>query len=861
MSTYFAPGVYVEEVPSGPQPIAPASTSVLAIIGRTRRGPSRTPTRVNGWTDFQRIFDGNAGSGFTAEAVYGFFENGGPAAYVVRADPSIAGTWTVRDGAGAEAFTVTASSPGSWAADLTVSAAPDRDSGSAQLYRARVRTTTPFSGDTVLPVDSTLGVTRGDPVLLLQANEAAAAAEATVQDVGSGTITVRRTAGGAFTLPAGSVVTGVVPAGATQVTVTGTGLKKGDVVQAELGDRSRFTWRATAAVPQGAALSFTAAAAAAGAVPGAQFTSRIARFRGTIPAGSPEDLPLGSILWLETAGLEPGLAAMTTNLRARAANGLEGRWVGGTTNALRFPQPPPAGPIEVEARLGVTVFGERREWVSPSTEQLAAAYSFVPAGTRLRLRPAAGTTGATVTRTADAPGFAVDAGDTLAATFTTVEFLLPTDASQGVLVRCARPPEVGDRVRFTSTKMAEIVEVGSIGGDVYLLGFADTTDVSTAVATTFDPGVLELRCFVSTRLYPLRFSLSVSGRAGSETFKGLALERDHPQYYARDGIINEVSQLVTVAPRAGGAAAPAETTTPALAVPATAGSDVAPTPQDYRRAIASLDIEPEPAMVCCPDLLTFDDPLAQYDLADALVRHCERFRRFAVLDAPRGDDEKVLEWRNTAVSTTYAAVFAPHLKILDLDPSSPDRYRLVPPSGFVAGVMARTDRERGVHKAPGNERVSGIVGLDQQYTQARQELLNPAGVNLIRAFPGRGSRVWGARNATDDAIWRYINVRRLFNMVEVSVERGTQWVVFEPNTATTWLRIKASLEGLLDQLWRSGALAGEVAAQAYRVRVGLGSTMSETDIDNGLVITEVAIAPSKPAEFVVFRFSHKRLSE
>ena len=185
----------------------------------------------------------------------------------------------------------------------------------------------------------------------------------------------------------------------------------------------------------------------------------------------------------------------------------------------------------------------------------------------------------------------------------------------------------------------------------------------------------------------------------------------------------------------------------------------------------------------------------------------------------------------------------------------------MPPSGFVAGVFARTDRLRGVHKAPGNETVTGIVGLTQTYTQRRQDLLNPGGVNLIRAFPGRGTRIWGARNATDDTTWRYINVRRLFNMIETSVDRATQWVVFEPNTAQTWIRVKVSVENFLDQQWRAGALAGTKPEQAYRVRVGLGETMTETDIDLGLIITEVALAPAKPAEFVVFRFSHKRLSE
>jgi uncharacterized protein len=245
-----------------------------------------------------------------------------------------------------------------------------------------------------------------------------------------------------------------------------------------------------------------------------------------------------------------------------------------------------------------------------------------------------------------------------------------------------------------------------------------------------------------------------------------------------------------------------------------------------------------------------------------VVTHCEQYRRFAIVDAPDFSiDDDLLDWRNTTLSSTYAALYAPYLMVVNLDPKSSDRFRTVPPSGFVAGVLARTDRERGVHKAPGNERVAGIVGLSQTYTQRRQDLLNPGSVNLIRAFPGRGTRIWGARNATDDTTWRYVNVRRLFNFVENSIETGTQWVVFEPNTATTWIRIKVSVENFLDQLWRAGALAGTSPEQAYRVRVGYPETMNETDIDLGLVITEVAIAPTKPAEFVIFRFSHKRLSE
>lgn len=854
MSTYLAPGVYVEEVPSGPQPIAPASTSVVAVVGSTRRGKPMTPTRVNSWSDFQRLFTGNAGDGFTAEAVYGFFANGGPAAYVVRVDPSVAGTWQVKDSANAESFLVTASSPGSWASDLTVSVAPDRTSGAAQLYRGKVTAPVSIVGAAsgIVRVESTVGVSVGDAVVLLRDNDAAATAEGVVTAVSPTQLSIQKSGGSTIDLGVGCVVAGRITNTAAQFRLTGAGIKNGDVLQAETGDRTRTSWRVTAALTQGSATVVTPAAPA-GAV-GAQFTNRVTRLRGALGTVTTTTVGLSSIAWTEDAAGVPADDVMTANLHAWASNGMEGVWTpgaGGNPGTLTFPAIPPPGPIEVEAVLRVTLFSETRAWTNPSLDDLTAAYSFVPVGTVLKLS-GPGPVTATLTRTTT--GFTTP--DVLTPTFATAEFQLPDAAGKGVVLRCARAPEVGDRVRFNAANVLAVTTVEQVGGSLFRLFFAETVNLSAMTGRTFD-----LRAFVPTTFQPLRFSLTVAGAAGAEAYRGLALDPAHPQYFARDGMINEVSELVTVAPRPAAAGAPSPTTTPAYAVPVAVGADRVATSQDYKAAVATLEAEPEPAMLICPDLLTFDDDLIQFDLVDTLVRHCEKFRRFAVLDAPAGPDDKVLTWRNTAVASTYAAVFAPHLKIVNLDPTAVDRYRTVPPSGFVAGVMARTDRERGVHKAPGNERVNGIVGLAEQYTQGRQELLNPNGVNLIRSFPGRGTRVWGARNATDDTTWRYVNVRRLFNMVETSVDRGTQWVVFEPNTATTWLRVKASVEGFLDQLWRAGALAGESADQAYRVRVGLGQTMTEADIDLGLVITEVAIAPAKPAEFVVFRFSHKRLSE
>ena len=864
MTTYLSPGVYIEEVPSGPQPISAVSSSVLAVIGSTSRGPVKSPKRITNWSDFQRVFHGNAiAGGYTAEAVYGFFENGGPAAYVVRVDPSVAGSWQAKFGPGANDvnFTVNASSPGSWAADLTVSVAPDRTSGAGALFMTTVNAAVDITTNNNVDVQvaSTSGISVGDTVTLLADDNAATTRTATVMALAPDRLTVRRVGAGNISLRPGCVVTVAIDPAAAQFTLSGgAGIKAGDVLVAETSARPSpaASWLVTAVTSHGPSLVVTPATPAtfANALPGATFGTRIVQLAGTLQSPTPPNVPLSAITpWNEHSDFVPDNATMTAGLRAWASNGMEGTWVaaGPGANTFQFPAEPPVGPITVEAPLLARAFAESRQWASPTEAQLTAAYSFLPTGSVLTLTGDTGTANADVTRTATgfsgtpAPG----------GTFVSATLKLPTDSlAVGAVLQATRPIREGDRIQFANARILAVRAVESVGGTIYKVTF----DGATANISG-DTGQFAVKAFTPTKIAPLRFSLTATGSAGTESFRGLALDPAHAQYFARDGVINEVSSLITVTP--GAPVTPGVGTTPTFTATVQAGQDLAPSSQDFKEAIASLETESEPAMLCCPDLLTFDDPLLQYDLVDAMVRHCEEFRRFAVLDAPMGDDESVLEWRNTAVASTYAAVFAPFVRIVSLDAASTDRYRWVPPSGFVAGVMARTDLERGVHKAIGNESVRGIVGLSQAYTEARQDLLNPAGVNLIRAFPGRGMRVWGARNATDDVQWRYISVRRLFNVIETSTERSTQWVVFEPNTATTWLRVKASVEGFLDQLWRAGALAGATPEEAYRVRVGLGQTMTEADIDLGLIITEVAVRPSKPAEFVIFRFSHKRLTD
>jgi phage tail sheath protein FI len=170
------------------------------------------------------------------------------------------------------------------------------------------------------------------------------------------------------------------------------------------------------------------------------------------------------------------------------------------------------------------------------------------------------------------------------------------------------------------------------------------------------------------------------------------------------------------------------------------------------------------------------------------------------------------------------------------------------------GIYNRSDAARGVHKAPANEVVLGAIDLEHNLSKGEQDVLNPIGVNCIRAFPGRGIRVWGGRTLSSDGAWRYINVRRLFVMVEASMDMGLQWVVFEPNDSTLWARVRRDVTSFLRVVWRGGALFGDTPEQAFYVKCD--EELNPREIrDLGQLIIEVGLAPVKPAEFVIFRIT------
>jgi hypothetical protein len=280
-----------------------------------------------------------------------------------------------------------------------------------------------------------------------------------------------------------------------------------------------------------------------------------------------------------------------------------------------------------------------------------------------------------------------------------------------------------------------------------------------------------------------------------------------------------------------------------------------------RTGFGGLEALDDVRLVLCPDLMSgydgSDDAKERVKMVqDAMITHCELMRyRFAVLDTPPGlNAQQAKEWRMYVnFDTSYAALYYPWIKIADLSGTG-STTKMVPPSGHVVGIYNRTDAVRGVHKAPANEVVRGAIDLGLVLSRGEQDTLNPIGVNCIRTFPGRGIRVWGARTLSSDGSWRYINVRRLFIVVEASIDIGMQWVVFEPNDHKLWARVRRDTYAFLTNIWRSGALFGLSPDEAFYVKCDEELNPPEVR-DLGQLIIEVGLCPVKPAEFVIFRIS------
>ncbi len=356
----------------------------------------------------------------------------------------------------------------------------------------------------------------------------------------------------------------------------------------------------------------------------------------------------------------------------------------------------------------------------------------------------------------------------------------------------------------------------------------------------------------------LTYSVIVTAGPTREEYPGVTMKKGRNHVATK---VNASSKLIKL--EETGASLPDSRVAPGtytLSVPSMAVDKI--TAGDFegdvakRRGMGSAAALDEVTMLVMPDIVNLNGDGAQMrDLQGKMIAHAEQMGdRMAILDTPDGMlPQEVLDWRmnDAGYDSKMAALYWPWVEVMDPLTRRPMR---MPPSGHIAGVWSRVDSTRGVHKAPANEVIYGVNGLAFQITHAEQGELNRNGINCIRAFPGRGIRIWGARTMSSDPEWRYINVRRLFNFVSESIMAGTQWSVFEPNDPTLWSNLTINIWSFLNRVYRSGALFGGSPSEAFYVKCDAETNPPEV-IEAGQVVCEIGICPVKPAEFVIFRLS------
>lgn len=824
MPEYLAPGVYLEEVPSGNKPIEGVSTSTAGVVGVTQRGPVGMPRLVTSFSEFQRVYGGlldhrvfTGGLDALPYAAQGFFGNGGQRLYVSR----IVG-------------------PGATRAEVDLLGVPELNQASTVLFQRGA------DGDTSIFVEDETNIDAGD-ILLLQDGDRSE--HVTVDSAPTATNEIRLVAG----LRTALADTDAVTPQTVSEDVDLTGEIDGDM-------------------EAGGGLVLTAAGE--GALSGGD----VVRIRDTEEPERVEYVTItgGSVPEFDEDGLlfdhprdttEVHVVTLTADTAAAADGAVE---EGATVITLDSSADvtvggaviTPAGEIygvagvvaEVELTTG-TELAENHPTGTPVIKQVELLRIHARYEGQWGNSLVAGVRRASLLETTvvDGPFPAGSPLITLDAVF---------GLTEGSVVEVIRGGAVVTRERVAGVNRAEN-QVEVEGGLAVQLETDDT-------------------------VRSLEFDLTVDRIEGdrvaeSEVFEALAVDPDHNRYAPRvvgsfdrstgEGSRSGESELVRLSdltldddgdPEADAAARRMSRPFHGVDSPMTGGTDdlaniddstfvgTDSEDPDGRTGIHSLRNEDSISIVAVPGRTSVT-------VQKALVAHCELMRyRFAVMETPVSSGLRDARGQRQNFDTTRAAMYYPWLVLADPFGQSGDLIK-VPPSGHVMGIYARSDSERGVWKAPANEVVRGILQFETTLTKGEQDILNPLHVNCFRDFrtANRGLRLWGARTLSSDPEWKYVNVRRLFLFLEKSIENGLQFAVFESNTEALWATVKRSISNFLITVWRDGGLEGTTEEEAFFVNVGFGVTMTQADIDNGRLIVEVGVAPVKPAEFVIIRISQK----
>jgi phage tail sheath protein FI len=458
----------------------------------------------------------------------------------------------------------------------------------------------------------------------------------------------------------------------------------------------------------------------------------------------------------------------------------------------------------------------------------------------------------------------------------TLRFTAPITGAYvaGNAVRLADAPAGTRTFRVTTTAAAASASAAFVPGALLTVTQGASTDsqVIEGVQLEFLPGPLTtyrvtfregltipVNLAAAATVNSEEFNITVA-QGATQTYGDVQVDPAHERYWVRQ-INDDPTGLVRVElvepppPVRGVMLRPAFLAATAMAGGA-AENLASIGDNDYIAALDALRRIDDINLLSAPDASIATGTISPVTVQQAMITHCEQLAdRFAVLDSPAGAPlfgAGSVEQHRPGVASQrgYAALYYPWLRVR---PSGSGNPILVPPSGHVCGIMARTDASRGVHKAPANETVNGAVGVERLMSDDEQGILNMQGVNVIRVF-GTGARplLWGARTTATDRNWQYVNIRRLFLFLEESIQEGIRWGVFEPNNLGLWQKLRRTIRDFLTQQWRNGALFGEEPDDAFYVRIDeIINPFSEQAL--GRLHIEIGVRPSYPAEFIIVR--------
>ncbi|MER9059898.1 phage tail sheath C-terminal domain-containing protein [Mesorhizobium sp. M0698] len=774
MPEYLAPGVYVEEVPSGIKPIEGVSTSTAGFLGRTERGPDGV-NFITSFTEYQRIYGGFGDGMFLPDAVKGFFDNGGRRAFVARASNADSGKAANK----INELEVEAVGPGIWGMHVYVLVhTATRTPGGYRLTVAYFRKP---QNDWTNPLASAAKLlagkhSRARPDYFEDYDDLKTFEEMRLT-VNNRSKLIRINAVPTQPMPLPSpdaVLEPLLPW--AQLDLVSKHLKTPLEESLKAARESTTTALALRRADEAARAASLVHNASASAVESAKFEQAKISLSPVIKK-SLED------------------AIKSANDRASEIDSS-----GALTGAFDL-----AGKASTEA-----------------TDAKTAADS---ANASPELKKAAESAAVAASKSADAAGKALKE---------------VADPWKLELAQKAGAAFLAAMAASDAAKVATSDEVKTAA--------ANADEAAKAVKDLIERAKT-LPADVSPLATSVKSAVEAAAKAGQAILDSKTKdEADKELVNAENSAASARTGVDVLGRKSAGLLAASQSKDAELRE-----ADL-PNGESFKDALKKLDEVDEISILIAPEHFKTDG----FD--DELVGSCTRLADRVVLlsvdeKGSQSDDPKKIVLTQ---DSTYAAFYHPWIEVTD--PLTSGFRKTIPAIGHIAGILARSDITRGVHKAPANEVVIGALDLSTVVDKGRQDMLNPKGVNCIRDFraDGRGIRLWGARTASSDPEWKYLNVRRLFLFIEESIDQGTQWVVFEPNSDPTWAAVRRNVSNFLTSVWRSGALYGTTAEQAFFVRCDR-TTMTEDDIDNGRLLCVIGVAPVRPAEFVIFRISQKTL--